>query len=114
MALARTSYPVQGTRNASQPIEMLAVPRRGRRRTRSASKIFWRLLTAVFNGSGQKSESTSDSTTLRSERLVITCHELSSALSPEHHSAGLDRVRCNLCGSRCSPQGHVCPRLYGR
>jgi len=103
----------QGTRNASHPIEMLAVPGRGRR-ARSVLKIFGRLLPSVFEGSGKESKSTSDSATLRSERLVIACHAISSALSPDHHSAGLDRFRCNLCGSRCSPRGHVCPRLYGR
>jgi hypothetical protein len=114
MALARTSYPVHGIKNASHAIEMLAVP--GRRvRRRWAPKIFGRLLAAIVNGSDQASELKGDSTTLTSERLVTTCHEISRALSPEHHSAGLAQFRCSLCGSPSSPQGiHVCPRLYGR
>ena len=116
MALARSSYPARGTRNTSHPIEVLAVPRqRVRRCDRSALKFFGRLLTAVVNGSDEESELESDSTPLRNERLLTTCHALSRALSPEHHSKGLDLVRCSLCGSRCSPEGtHVCPRLYGR
>ena len=57
----------------------------------------------------------SDGTTLRSERLVTICQEISRAISPEHHSTGLGLSRCGLCGSPRSPQGiHFCPRLYGR
>ena len=116
MALARSSYPARGTRNASHPIYVLAVPRRRVRRSDwSALKFFGRLLTAIVNGSGAESELEREATTLSDERLLTTCHALSRALSPEHHSKGLDLVRCSLCGSRCSPEGtHVCPRLYGR
>ena len=64
----------------------------------------------------QENVFTSDGTTLRSERLVTICQEISRAISPEHHSTGLGlSPRCSLCGSPRSPQGiHYCPRLYGR
>ena len=61
MALAKTSYPQQGTRKASPPVGMLAVPRQPvRRRNRSAPKIFGRLLTAIVNGSDHPCWRTND------------------------------------------------------
>jgi hypothetical protein len=64
MALARTSYPVQGTRNASHPIGMLAVrAQRVCRRNPSARTIFRRLLAAVINGSDHPCWQTNDAST---------------------------------------------------
>ena len=71
--------------------------------------------TAFVRFGKQENVLKSDDTTLRSERLMTTCQEISRALSPEHHATGLGLSRCSLCGSPPSPQGiHFCPRLYGR
>lgn len=52
MALARTSYSVQGTKYASHTIGTLAIPsQRLRRDNSSARTIFRRLLAAIVNGS---------------------------------------------------------------
>jgi hypothetical protein len=64
MALASTSYPVQGTKHASHTLGTLAVPsQRVHRQDPWARKVFGRLLAAVVNGSDHPCWQTNDVTT---------------------------------------------------
>ena len=58
-----------------------------------------RIALTSFVRFGEQERVVKSDDTLRSERLVTICQEISRALSPEHHSTGLGLSRCSLCGS---------------
>src|SRR5262249_19780548 len=78
MALARTTYPVQGTTNSSHPVGTLAIrSQRVRRRNSSARTIFRRLLAAIVNGSDHPCWQTNDAST---QLAMLPPRELSRLL----------------------------------